>query len=683
MERKIGNSIMKFTIQNPDYNLSPYTGMGREHWLDACEFLLEGIFSNLPDDEELPLSRRVEFAVSYPQKDSSPAKEYAEKFEGLARSFLIAAPLLRSRPACAIKGIPLAAYYKKVILEAVTKGHKNYLLGWEELTGMAREGERSFQHTCECASLVIGLDQCREVIWDTYTSKEKERICDYLEGFGTGRTEDHNWRLFNMLILGFLHLEGREIDEGLMRDHGENILSYYAGDGWYRDGHRFDYYTPWAFHVYGSLWNVWYGYEREPWIAEKIEQYANAMTDSFVSMFDRDGHVTLWGRSGIYRNAATSPFASAFMLRSPKADAGYARWVSSAALLQFIGREDVFVNGVPSLGFYGQFLPMVQGYSCAESPYWIANPMVALTLPADHPFWTAEENRGDWERAGGNTYLEQVMDGPGIVSVRLGGNGACEFRTAKCLFEPGDGYVPCYVRLGFHSHFPWEAFDYGGAEAMQYSLLYKEEEKPMVPNLMLYAGVKDGVLYRKAYFDFRFCFQGAASISLADFPVANGMVRVDKMRIPRGNFELTMGAYGFARDGDKGEVCVEEITRENARAVILKRPGSQLAFVSCGGWEKLEVKRREGVSPLGQASYLAYGKLERSRDYEYGPYVMVTAVVSKTGDGPWQEEELFPVEKVCYTDKDGYGAYGPVVLHMKDGRAVTVDYEKTEGRLMI
>lgn len=674
---------MRFAVHNPDYQLSPYTGMGREHWLDACEFLLEGIFSNLSSGEELPLSRRVEFIVSYPRGDSSPTKAYAEKFEGLARSFLIAAPLLRSRPACAIKGIPLAAYYKRMILGAVTKGHENYLLGWEELTGMAGEGERTFQHTCECASLVIGLDQCREVIWNTYTPEEKDRILDYLEGFGAGRTEAHNWRLFNMLILGFLYREGRAIDEGLMRDHAENILSYYAGDGWYRDGHRFDYYTPWAFHVYGPLWNVWYGYEKEPWIAGKIEQYANDMTESFSSMFDRDGHVTLWGRSGIYRNAATSPYASVFLLRNTKADAGYARWVNSAALLQFIGREDVFVNGVPSLGFYGQFLPMVQGYSCAESPYWIANPMAALTLPADHPFWTAEENRGDWEKAGRDTYIERVMDGPGIVSARLGGNGACEFRTAKCLFEPGDGYIPCYVRLGFHSHFPWEAFDYGGAEAMQYSLFYKEGEKPLVPNLMLYAGVKDGVLYRKAYFDFRFCFQGAASIGLADFPVSHGMVRVDKIRIPRGNFELTMGAYGFARDGDEGEVDVEEIIRGDARAVILKKPGSQLALVSYGGWEKLEVKRREGVSPLGQASYLAYGKLERTRDYEYAPYVTVSAVVSKDGDGPWQEEELFPVEKVCYTDKDGYGAYGPVVLYMKDGRIVTVDYEKTEGRLML
>ena len=95
------------------------------------------------------------------------------------------------------------------------------------------------------------------------------------------------------------------------------------------------------------------------------------------------------------------------------------------------------------------------------------------------------------------------------------------------------------------------------------------------------------------------------------------------------------------------------------------------------------MKRREGVSPFGRPSVLAYGKLERSRDYEYAPYVMISAIVSKADDTPWKEEELFPVEKICYADGDGYGAYGPVTLYMKDGRTVTVDYEKTEGKLMI
>ena len=293
----------------------------------------------------------------------------------------------------------MAEYYKNMILWAVTEGHKNYLKNWKDLLSIAVEGETTFQHTCECASLVIGLDQCREVIWETYTEEEQKKIAEYLMGFGVEKTESHNWRLFNMLILGFLWKEGYEIDTGLMRDHSQSILTYYAGDGWYRDGHRFDYYTPWAFQVYGPVWNQWYGYENEPEIAAKIEEYANAMTDVFSSMFDSQGHVTLWGRSGIYRNAAASPYASAFLLNHPKADPGYARWVNSGALLQFITREDVFVNGVPALGFYGQFLPMVQGYSCAESPYWIANPMVAFRriTPSGQPGRTGEIGTM-WER---------------------------------------------------------------------------------------------------------------------------------------------------------------------------------------------------------------------------------------------------------------------------------------------
>ena len=306
---------MKFEVKNPDYGKSPYTGMTKEHWLEACEFLLEGIFSGIESMEGQPVSRRVEFEVSYPNKNSSPTKASAERFEGLARSFLIAAPLLHNRPEAVICGVSVREYYKMRILEAVTPGNPNYLYGLQELLAMAKEGEDTFQHTCECASLVIGLDQCREVIWDTYTAEEKDRIASYIREFAYGKTGAHNWRLFNMLILGFLHQEGYGIDRGVMRDHAQTILSYYAGDGWYRDGHRFDYYTPWAFQVYGPIWNRWYGYAEEPWIAGKIEQYANALTDSFLSMFDKEGHVTLWARSGLYRNAASSPFASRFGLQ--------------------------------------------------------------------------------------------------------------------------------------------------------------------------------------------------------------------------------------------------------------------------------------------------------------------------------------------------------------------------------
>lgn len=130
------------------------------------------------------------------------------------------------------------------------------MLTYRELDAMSGEKEHCFQHTCECASLAIGLWQCREVIWDSYTQQERDKIAEYLREFGDARTVPHNWRLFNMLILGFLWSQGYEIDEHKMKDHAQTILSYYAGDGWFRDGHRFDYYSPWAFHVYAALWNV-------------------------------------------------------------------------------------------------------------------------------------------------------------------------------------------------------------------------------------------------------------------------------------------------------------------------------------------------------------------------------------------------------------------------------------------
>ncbi|MFT4107521.1 MAG: DUF2264 domain-containing protein [Lacrimispora sp.] len=674
---------MKFEIKDGDYGKSPYTGMTRKHWLEACEFLLDGIFSNLSSMADQPVSPRTEFDVSYPNPGSSPTKASAAKFEGLARSFLIAAPLLHNRPEAVIRSFPVREYYKQQILQAMTPGSPNYLLNLKELLAIARPGEKAFQHTCECASLVIGLDQCREAIWDTYTKEEKDLIAAYLSEFACGKTTPHNWRLFNMLILGFLHKEGYEIDRELMRDHAQVIISYYTGDGWYRDGHRFDYYTPWAFHVYGPIWNVWYGYEEEPWIANKIEQYANEMADVFSSMFDKEAKVTLWARSGLYRNAASSPYASAFLLRQTQVSPGLARRINSGALLQFITREDVFENGVPTLGFYGQFLPMLQDYSCSSSPFWIANPFLILTYPEDHPFWSDAEENGDWDRLKENEFKETVMDGPGIVSAHQGGNGACEFRTAKGLFKPDDEYIRYYIRLAFNSHFPWEDLDYQGAEAMQYSLLYHGEKNAQVPNIIMYGGVKDGVLYRKQYFDFQYNFQGRASIDLADFSVANGHIRVDKMRIPEPPFTLTMGAYGFPKERDGKETVIEERTCQNAKAVIMRQKGLQQAFVTYTAWEEIGVKERTGVNPDADISLLAYGSLRREKTYGYEPYVMICAVLSKSDGSPWTDEELFPIETIEFTDKEQYGGYGPVTLAMKDGRTMTVDYEGLEGRLMV
>ena len=607
-----------------------------------------------------------------------------DRFEGLARSFLIAAPLLHNEPEAAAGGYSLKEYYSKQILLSVTPGTPNYLLRVEEIFPEAQEGEMAFQHTCECASLVIGLSICREVIWENYTKAEKDRIADYLSNFGHSYTGHHNWRLFNMLILAFLDREGYPIDHGMMRDHAAAILSYYAGDGWYRDGHLFDYYCPWAFHVYGPLWNQWYGYEKEPYIAAKIEEYSNRLVETFHRMFDEEGHVTMWGRSGIYRSAASAPLAANFLLKNPAAEPGLARRIASGAVLQFASREECFYEGVPCLGFYGPFQPLIQTYSCAASPFWIANAFVCLALPEDHPFWTDTETNGVWEEMKDREVRTTVLDGPGIVVDNHKDTGITEFRTAKVLMKKENPSLNTYSRLSFNSQFLWEDFDFKGIEAMQYSVTYDGRVKSLIPNILMYGGVKDGVLYRKEYFEFEFTFQNKASIDLADFPVADGIVRVDRTRIPDKPYTLTLGSYGMP-DVDRSGVDVRIRTdqKTGAKAILLKSSEGQMAMVIYGGFDDIEIMSRQGVSAVTKQSCIMYGVSRRKRYYEYLPYAMISVILTKKSQEEWRDEDLFPIRSITYTDKEKCGAYGPVVLEMKDGRTVTVDYEGLEGRLHI
>lgn len=671
---------MKFEITKPDYEKNPYTGMGRSHWLEVSHFYLEGIFKHVKSIDSPIIVPKHSDEVGYPNPTSPAWRLAAERFEGLARSFLIAAPLLHNEPEAVVGGYALKTYYKQAILNGATPGHPSYLLSLEQIMETAENGERAFQHTCECASLTIGLYMCKSVIWDTYTQAEKDTIAAYLSEFGHSYTGHHNWRLFNMLILAFLSMEGYTINEETMRDHAATILSYYAGDGWYRDGHLFDYYCPWAFHVYGPLWNVWYGYEKEPYIASKIEAYSNTFVETYPRFFDQDAHVTMWGRSSIYRSAAAAPLAANFLLKKATANAGLARRIASGSLLQFATKEECFYEGVPSLGFYKPFSPLVQSYSCAASPFWLANTFVCLYLPEDHPFWTAKEENGVWEELN-NTHT--VLDAPGIVLDNHLENGFTEFRTGKTSMRVGNTSLNSYSRVAFHSGFTWEDFSYEGEETMQYSLQYEGVESSSIPNLILYGREKECVLYRKQYFDYVDTFQNQASIDLADFTIPYGHLRVDKMRIPDKPYRLTFGSYGMPLDREVTVQERKEIGGANGKAIILRTSRGQIALVTYKGFDNMATKRRKDVSPVSDESMLIYAETTRKVHYAYKDYVLISAILTKNNEEEWTDEELFPVAKMTFTDKEQCGGYGPIEIRLKNGESYTVDYEGLEGHLRV
>ena len=61
--------------------------------------------------------------------------------------------------------------------------------------------------------------------------------------------------------------------------------------------------------------------------------------------------------------------------------------------------------------------------------------------------------------------------------------------------------------------------------------------------------------------------------------------------------------------------------------------------------------------------------------------MLISQVITKESHEDFAEEEIFPVSQVIYTDPEGCGSYGPVVLKLRDGTVKRVDYEGMEGRL--
>lgn len=695
----------KFVPKTLDFELSPYTGLTRESWLEAGRYMLEGIFQNIDDFEKPVIMPRKETEITYPHlRDSEEAQHtqrLAEVFEGLTRSFFIAAPMISNLPELEICGYSMAAYYKNQVLRCCTKGDPLYIGTYEDQQDITGHTDpfRAFQQTVETCALVICLWVSRSQIWDTCTKQEKDVIAAFLESYAHENTVPQNWRLFNMLDMAFLHMEGYPIQRDVMLDHAQAILNYYAGDGWYRDGHSFDYYSCWAFNVYAPIWNLWYGYEHAPFFAKKFEEQSNRLMETYGDFFDRDGWTNMWGRSNIYRNAATSAFDGNMLLHESKGNPGLARRISSGSLMQFLGRDDFLYKGVPTLGFYGQFSPLVQGYSCAESPFWLGKAFLCLHLPADHSFWTAKENNGTWDKLEKNEVKVTTLDGPALCFSNHEANGETILRTGKVVKNKGDVHgMWNYSKLCFNTKYPWEATpsvqpeaadgkEACGVESQQYVMRDATLGGCSLANVTFWHGEKEEVLYRRQFFDYRLDLEchWMQAMNLADFAVPNGIFRADKLRLHRAPIELTLGSYGFPDNGTE----ITERECSEGKAIILKGRDSQgnekqmAMTIYYGAWKDLRVLHSEETNPDSEKSIVLYAYEDRKKQYGYEPYILLSQVLTRENHVDFTDEELFPAADIRYTDAENFGGYGPVTIRLKNGTEKTIEFEGIEGRLML
>lgn len=641
-----------FQIVNPDYKLSPYTGMTKQHWKDAAMYLLDGAFSYVHSLDD-PMKFPKQQGKSYPANEGQVP---TEKLEGLCRTLFVASPLLKENPELLIHNIKVADYYRYQIAKLTDPASASYI------EPRSKNGGPS-QKLVEFGALAVSMLTNPEVLWKPLPQEQKDQLAKTMLSYGDGPTVDSNWKFFNVFVLSFFKEQGYQVNEKLLVEYLEKSLKHYRGNGWYNDSPAYDYYSMWAFQMYGMIWSEYFGKKHYPEIAARFEQNFSDLKNNYPNLFSKNGEMIMWGRSISYRTGAIIPFPLMGFQNDPNTNYGWMRRISSGVIKQFFTHPDFMKDKVPTLGFYGAFEPAVQVYSCRGSVYWMGKAFLALLVPDNNPFWTAKENNGDWDTQFKKDAVYNKYQGDSNILITNYPNiGASEVR-AWCHEKVKNDWqkfrsTENYNRLSYNSAFPWQADGTNGEVAMNYVVKNKENNWEAF-RLYTFKKFENEVYYRDVVLE----TDENIKFNLADIPLANGILRVDKNNSGKA-ISTRLGHYALPKL-DK-EISVEKRKIKNREVTIIDNGKYQLAMVSLLGWEKSEVVKAQDLHPeSNESSVINLVTNAASKDKE--PNIYATLMLWKKSGEKWTKKELLPVKSI-ETNHSG------VAIQFRNGATKSVDF---------
>ena len=653
-----------FQLTSPDSTLSPFTGMDRQEWIRAGIHILRGAFQYVDDFNE-PMFLPKFPGKSYPHNGNWGGNHGRSSaiFEALARTFNIAAPLLSDNPDLTINGIRLIDYYKYHFLQLLTNPDCDYYIGDKPEHGPS-------QPTCELGNLAYWNLQTPGVFWDRLSSEEKDLVAERFGAWAHSWTHGHNWRYFNVMMLTFLNANGYTIDHTVMKAHIDGLILKYAGNGWYQDGHGYDYYTMHVYHLYHPIWLKYYGYEFAPARAQIVEKHIRDFHKQYPLIFGRDGHVNMYGRSILYRLGSTAALSSAFFVEGlSQLNPGNARRIASGALLQFISHPDFFNKGIPSLGFYGPFEPAIQWYSCSASPYWMFLGYSALNLPESHPFWSATEDAGHWDEIGNNEVHTEFLEGPGLLISNHGDAGTSEIRISKIFNKD-----PNYAKMVYNTGFPWAAEPNDGVSSALLTIKHQGVDTVAIkPEHADLAGYIDSVLYKQTVYRNR---SGRPTIvDMGIYVIPGGEIRVERIRKIR-KLQAYLGHFELPYNEEPEQVRKIVDGRE---VLILSNGERQLSVTNYIGWREIKVNHHKGIHPESKKSALPY-LIYEEQEYHNGPVdLMISVLLHRRNDRHWADDELQPIADIMPL-KEGVPMHlGGLLMKLKNGKMIKVDFGNIDG----
>ena len=355
-----------------DRTVSPLTGFARGHWVEIAERLTSGVMQYVDPASGLP------HLVSDPEETALDAqlRNPGGVVEAFERTMILAAVYVAATGRTTVPGV------EGNVVESYRRGLRRLV----KTDGPARNLRRCGTGT------VLAMLLAPEHFLDPLDGETRARLSAHLTRFVERSTSDCNTLLFSMMPAAVLDRLGADYDRRRLDDYFDTVLGMYRGDGWFIDGWNrgFDHYNFWGFQLYlhalvhfDARWGERY--------ADRIREITAAHERTLPYWFGRDGGPVPKGRSLNYRFAVNASIAFAQLSGLSSMAPGLARRIASGCLRHFWDGGCLSERGLLERGYLAANSAVGEDYTDRGAPYWAATGLVALALPAEHPFWTAEE----------------------------------------------------------------------------------------------------------------------------------------------------------------------------------------------------------------------------------------------------------------------------------------------------
>ena len=244
----------------------------------------------------------------------------------------------------------------------------------------------------ESAAIGFALCLAPETFWDGLTPRGRDALGRWLLASLDRVPPDNNWHFFHVMVSLGLTRVGIPHDMSVIARDLDAIESLDIGQGWYRDGpdRRCDHYIPFAMQFYGLIYAA-FGPESDAARRDRFRDRAQLLAPQLAHWFAADGAALPYGRSLTYRFAHAAFWAALALADQEALPWSEIRGYWARNLRYWAALDIADRTGVLSVGYGYAQLTMAERYNSPGSPYWALKAFAPLALPAEHPFWAADE----------------------------------------------------------------------------------------------------------------------------------------------------------------------------------------------------------------------------------------------------------------------------------------------------